>query len=227
MKDLTVSGDRRMTLKEVAETIGAAYSTVAAYAQKAGWTENGKQTLLNEKQVAIILEAMKTKETGGAFHRDEAGSTFHNVIEGIETAQSRAIRIAVLSQRQKEIDRQIQAELESEIAELKAKTEADRPKVEFFDQVADSKDAISIREVAAILNIPGWGQNRIFFFLREQGILDSRNIPYREYQDRGYFRVIQQKWTNKEGDTHVSLKTLVYQRGVDFIRRLIQERVAA
>jgi len=39
-----------MTLKEVAEATGAAYRTVAAYAQKAGWTENGKETLLTERR---------------------------------------------------------------------------------------------------------------------------------------------------------------------------------
>jgi phage antirepressor YoqD-like protein len=53
--------------------------------------------------------------------------------------------------------------------------------------------------------------------------LDSRNIPYRKFQDQGYFRLIEQRWTDKEGETHISLKTLVYQRGVDFIRKLIGE----
>jgi hypothetical protein len=46
---------KTMTLKEVSEVTGAAYSTVAAYAQKAGWTANGKQTLLNETQVTLIF----------------------------------------------------------------------------------------------------------------------------------------------------------------------------
>ena len=101
------------------------------------------------------------------------------------------------------------------------------PKAEFFDQVAGSGDAISIREVAAVLNIPGWGRTKIFALLREQGVFDKRNIPYREYQDRGYFRVIEQEWTDKEGETHINLKTLVYQRGVDFVGKLITRRTAA
>ena len=116
---------------------------------------------------------------------------------------------------------------EAEIAGLKAKAEADRPKVEFFDQVADSSDALQMRDVAGVINLHGWGRNSIFELLRKNRILDDRNIPYREYQDQGYFRVIEQKWTDKNGDTHINLKTLVYQRGVDFIRRLIQEQVAA
>jgi hypothetical protein len=45
------------------------------------------------------------------------------------------------------------------------------------------------------------------------------NRPYQEFIDRGYFRVIEQKWTTPEGETKISIKTLVYQKGLDFIRR--------
>jgi len=106
------------------------------------------------------------------------------------------------------------------IAELK-------PKAEFFDQVASSKTAVSMRQVAAALNIPGWGRNKLFAFLRDQKILGQDNLPYREFQDMGFFRVIEQKWS-RGGEVHVSFTTLVYQRGVDYIRKLIArlERVA-
>ncbi len=112
-------------------------------------------------------------------------------------------------------DRQIRSK-DARIAELE-------PKAEFFDQVADSKDAIPMREVAAVLNIPGIGRNNLFSILRREKILDGNNIPYREYQDRGYFRVVESRWADKEGDTHINFKTLVYQRGIDFIRRMIKE----
>jgi hypothetical protein len=59
MNEVAKQGDRRMTLRQVAKATGASYRTVAAYAQKAGWTENGKLTLLTEEQVTVILEAMK------------------------------------------------------------------------------------------------------------------------------------------------------------------------
>ena len=137
MKELVETGGKRMTLKEVADATGAAYSTVAAYAQKAGWTENGKMTLLNESQVTVILEAMKAKETGGSFHKREAGDTFHNEIEGMKTSQSRAVRIAVLAKRQQEIDRQIQAEMQAEISELRA--ENTRLEAAYGREVLDHK----------------------------------------------------------------------------------------
>jgi 3-methyladenine DNA glycosylase AlkC len=104
MNGLTRQGDRRMTVREVAKIAGAAYSTVAAYAQKAGWTENGKQTFLDENQVAIIVEAMKNAQ------HNQTRDTFQASLEGIETTQSRAVRIAILAQKQQEIDRQIKIE---------------------------------------------------------------------------------------------------------------------
>jgi len=202
--------DKRITLKEIAEMTGAAYRTVADYAQKAGWTENGKQTLLDERQVTLILEAMKQR----ANNQHGLASS----LQGTETSQSRVLKLQLLQ-------RQMQDIYEAEIADLKAKVEADRHKVDFFDSVADSGDALQMRDVAAALNILGWGRNKIFALLRERGVLDSRNIPYREYQDRGYFRVIEQTWTDSKGETHINLKPLVYQRGVDFIRGLILERM--
>lgn len=119
MKEAARHEARRMTLQEVAAITGAAYRTVAAYAQKAGWTKKGVQTLLNETQVTLIVEALKSRETGGAFHKKENGDTLHNLMQGINTSQSRSLRIAVLAQKQQELASQMQAELEAEIAELK------------------------------------------------------------------------------------------------------------
>ena len=95
-----------------------------------------------------------------------------------------------------------------------------KPKVDFFDAVADSKTAISMNEVAKVLAIKGYGRNNLFEFLRNEGILDRFNVPYQRYVDCGWFRVIEQKYM-KNGEPVVSTKTLVYQKGVDAIRRRI------
>lgn len=95
------------------------------------------------------------------------------------------------------------------------------PKAEFFDAVADSRDAIAIGEAAKVLNM-GIGRNKLFQILRGKKILMRGNEPYQEFIDRGYFRVIEQKWTTPEGETKISIKTLVYQKGLDFIRRQLQ-----
>lgn len=97
-----------------------------------------------------------------------------------------------------------------------------QPKVDFFDAVADSKDAIEIGQVAKVLNYPNIGRNKLFEILRDKNILMDGNIPYQKYIDRGYFRTIEQKYTLPDGSTRINIKTLVYQKGVDAIRKLLR-----
>jgi anti-repressor protein len=96
------------------------------------------------------------------------------------------------------------------------------PKAEFFDAVTDSKTAISIGETAKVLDA-GIGQNKLFAFLRDNNILKSDNTPYQRYIDMGYFRVVEQKY-EVNGEIRISIKTLVFQKGIDFIRRLLNKR---
>ena len=97
-----------------------------------------------------------------------------------------------------------------------------KPKADFFDAVADSKTAISMNEVAKVLNIKGYGRNNLFEFLRENNVLDRWNVPYQRYVDNGWFRVIEQHY-QKNGEPIVTTKTLVYQKGVDGIRKMIEK----
>ena len=97
-----------------------------------------------------------------------------------------------------------------------------KPKADFFDAVADSKTAISMNEVAKVLNIKGYGRNNLFEFLRENKVLDRWNVPYQRYVDNGWFRVIEQHY-QKNGEPVVTTKTLVYQKGADGIRKMIEK----
>lgn len=113
------------------------------------------------------------------------------------------------------------AEDRKKLNEAQAKVALDAPKVEFFNAVADSKDAIEMKDVAKVLAINGLGRNNLFELLRNQKVLMANNTPYQMFVDKGYFRVIEQKYTNGFGEPCVNLKTLVYQKGVDFIRKLV------
>lgn len=97
-----------------------------------------------------------------------------------------------------------------------------KPKEEFFDAVTDSKDAIDMKDTANALHM-GIGRNKLFQFLRDQKILTQNNRPYQQYIDCGYFRVIEQKYDRGYGETGVNIKTVVYQKGVDFIRKKLNE----
>lgn len=98
-----------------------------------------------------------------------------------------------------------------------------KPKAEFYDDVTGSTDTIDIGSVAKVLNIPNMGRNKLFAFLRENKILNRRNEPYQEYVDKGYFRQIETSWEHN-GTTHINLKTVVFQKGLDFIRQTIAKK---
>lgn len=105
---------------------------------------------------------------------------------------------------------------------LEAKAREDAPKVEFFESVAESKDAVEMKAVSSTLNYVAVGRNKLFAILREQKVLQSNNIPYQKYIDAGYFRTIETK-KNCGTEVRIFIKTLVYQKGLDYIRKLLNK----
>lgn len=106
---------------------------------------------------------------------------------------------------------------------LQKDNERMKPKAEFFDAVTDSKDAIDMGQVAKVLNYPRIGRNKLFEILRDNGILQQNNQPYQKYIDCGYFRVIEQKYEARPGEIRINIKTLVFQKGVDYIRKILDK----
>ena len=113
--------------------------------------------------------------------------------------------------------------------ERKARLEAEKkvkvlePKGQFYDDVAGSKDSVEMGHVAKVLGIKGVGRNKLFSLLRDKKVFDRNNIPYQQYVDSGYFRVLEQKYTVSNGQTKINIKTMVFQKGIDFIGRKIRE----
>ena len=123
-----------------------------------------------------------------------------------ELVMARALKLA---------DKKIDG-LEKKVLEMK-------PKAEFYDQVTDSKDAIDMKDCANVLHM-GIGRNKLFKFLRDQKILTENNRPYQEFVDMGYFRTVEQKYDRGYGEVGINVKTLVFQKGVDYIRRRLIEK---
>lgn len=113
------------------------------------------------------------------------------------------------------------AEQQEKIEAQQNLIEAQKPKAEFYDDVVESKDAMSMDRVAKTLNM-GIGRNKLFELLRNRKILMNNNTPYQRYVDSGWFRCIETKFTKPNGDTCINVKTVVLQKGVDAIRRLIK-----
>lgn len=102
---------------------------------------------------------------------------------------------------------------------LQLENEAMRPKADFYDAVTSSEDTVDMNEAAKLAKI-GFGRTVLFRELRRRGVLRHNNTPYQKYLDSGYFAVVESKWEKPDGSKHITLKTVVYQRGVEFLRRL-------
>lgn len=94
------------------------------------------------------------------------------------------------------------------------------PKVEFYNAVTGSEDTIDMRTVATVLNM-GIGRNKIFEVLRDKRVLDRKNMPYQKYIDLGYFRTVETQYTKSDGTNCINIKTVVFQNGLDFIRKTL------
>lgn len=98
-----------------------------------------------------------------------------------------------------------------------------KPKVEFYDAVTSSSTTFDMKDVAKILGKKNFGRNTLFAFLRDKGVLDIRNLPYQRYVNAGYFKIVETSSEDRDGNVHVNVKTVVFQKGIDFVRKLIKE----
>lgn len=152
------------------------------------------------KEIAMLQRTAKGKEVR---------EYFISVEKQFNSPEAVMARALIIANRQLEIKDYL-------IAEMK-------PKAAFYDVVADAKNAISMREAAKVIGIQGLGQNKLFQLLREKKLLMSDNQPYQEYINRGYFRTIEQSYTKPDGTVLVNIKTLVTQRGLDYISKILLE----
>jgi len=91
--------------------------------------------------------------------------------------------------------------------------------------VSNSDDWQEMASIAKSLNYKGFGRNKIFEYLRLEKILRYNNEPYQQFVDRGYFKIIEQKVDLPYGDVKINRKTVVSQKGLDFIRRKLDELI--
>ena len=108
------------------------------------------------------------------------------------------------------------------IEKLEMQARINAPKVDFYDDVTGSDVTAEIGTVAKILNFKSVGRNTLFNILRNQGILQKDNMPFQTYVDRGYFRVVESKWNAPNGDVKLNYKTVVYQKGVEYISKILR-----
>jgi len=208
MTDLALNGDRRMTVKEVADALGVDDSTITKRVKAIfpDIVRNGLTTYLTEPQVVAVKQSLLDNGHLGQLSEVKNTTTeLEMLLLDEKVSRWKSQKIAELS---KQVDQQ-----KIQIAELE-------PKAEFYDAVTGSADTIEIGEVAKILAIKNMGRNNLFQLLRDKAILMPNNQPYQKYIDCGYFRTIESRYTKPYGTTHINIKTVVYQKGIDYIRKI-------
>jgi phage antirepressor YoqD-like protein len=72
-----------------------------------------------------------------------------------------------------------------------------------------------------MLEIPGFGRNKLIRYLRSQGVLMADNVAKQRYIERGYFHVVQREYFAPDGTLRVKAVTRAYEKGIDYIRHLL------
>ena len=109
--------------------------------------------------------------------------------------------------------------LAMENEKLLAQAKEDAPKVECYNALMESNDCLDFSRFAKSVGV---GRNILFRNLREMGVLMSDNLPYQEYMDRGYFRVVEGTYNNG-GYNKIYQRTLITPKGQDYIQKRIRD----
>lgn len=114
---------------------------------------------------------------------------------------------------------------EKENTKLREKNEAMLHKVKFYDAIVGSDNLFDMKQVADRLSVTGFNGETLINFLREQNVITEDNRPYQHYMDEGYFKLIEIRWTDfNSAITFISTKTMILQRGVEFIDKLVKQK---
>ncbi|HBD95068.1 MAG: hypothetical protein A2015_02220 [Spirochaetes bacterium GWF1_31_7] len=200
MNDLTVK--KMTTIKEISDIYRISVDTVTR-AVKEKFPERlqqGKITYLSEFETSIIKDYLVDNKRIDLRFKAEVVTEADELLiiaKGYETALRK-------------------------LEVLQKQAEENKHKVNFYDDVTGSTDTVEMSEAAKVLN-KGIGRNKLFELLRGQGVLMNNNQPYQKYVDNGYFRLIEQKFIKPTGETCINIKTVVFQKGMAFIDKLIEK----
>lgn len=145
---------------------------------------------------------------------------FHKVAEqqnALPENYISALKALIVSEEAKE-------QLKIENSQHKEEIKVLEPKGNFFDKVTQSEDTVDMAKVAKLLNFVGVGRNNLFKYLKSVAILRNNNEPYQSYINTDYFKTVESKYVDGFGNIRVGTKTVIFQKGIDFImKKLISD----
>ncbi|ATV35333.1 phage antirepressor KilAC domain-containing protein [Fusobacterium pseudoperiodonticum] len=159
------------------------------------------------KEISMLQRNEKGKEARTYFIKcEEAWNSPEMILARANQIQSRMIE-----------------DYTKKIEVLENKIQEDKPKVEFYNDVTDSKHTCDMQTVAKVLNFKGVGRNTLFEILRNENILQPDNKPYQKFVDAGWFRLIETKYNDEmSGELRIYFKTVVFQKGIEKISNILK-----
>ena len=160
------------------------------------------------KEISMLQRNEKGKEARTYFIKcEEAWNSPEMILARANQIQSRMIE-----------------DYAKKIEALENKIQEDKPKVEFYNDVTDSKHTCDKQTVAKVLNFKGVGRNTLFEILRNENILQTDNKPYQKFVDAGWFRLIETKYNDEmSGELRIYFKTVVFQKGIEKISNILKQ----
>jgi phage antirepressor YoqD-like protein len=189
MNELSLSIEKTMTTKEVAEALGVSVDTVQnACKTLQATSENfpkfrqGQRAVYNEQQVTAIKLELQN----------------HSKVNALspKTTLEKQLLIQQAMQLQAEMIAELQAEIEAQKQELALQ----QPKVDTYNRIANATGLKTMQEVAKILKI---GSNTLFSVLRDKGVFyrsNGVNLPQEKYIKQGLFEVKEEPYKRDNKD---------------------------
>jgi phage antirepressor YoqD-like protein len=199
MNEIALNGDKRMTVKEVAEALNVSEQTIRYWTRKEfpEIVENGKATYLTESQAVAIKGLI---------------GTGRNDLSNIAQVKNVTTELEISQMTLKVIQYHV-----SKNKELEAELSAVKPKAELANRMLNTDNLRTISDVGKILGKP----KKIFTDMIEQNILfrstsHGKILPYQKYIDEGFFIVRYTLVKINENEKRIP-QTYVTAKGEEFI----------
>lgn len=173
-----------------------------------GYTEfeDHLMTIAMAKEVAMVSNTERGKEARQYFIKcEEAWNSPEMILARANQIQARMIE-----------------DYSKQITLLENKIVEQQPKVNFYDIVTQSETHLDFEQVSKLLNYKNVGRNTLFKILRDNNILTMKNFPYQKYVELEYFKLVEGNYI-RNGEIEVYLKTVVSQKGIEFIDKLLSD----
>ena len=176
----------------------------------AGGTQKREIAFLNQEQATLIMTYMRNSEIVRSFKK-QLVKAFYEIASMTKIVTPTNLKDAL----------KLAYEQQCLIEEQSEKIVQMIPKAEFYDTVAKTSQWEDMITVAKTLNFVGVGRNKLMEFLRVTKVLTKYNQPYQNFVDKGYFKLVECPY-NRAGEVAISTKTVVSQKGMEFIARLLR-----